>query len=146
MLGWDTLKKSKICCHPLWLQNTKYMACLPLYLKEMRDLPQTHCEVYDEFINGNFTYQHKQGKANGVWSDLVLEQTYNKQGKTTFLKRVTQNNAAREKYIKTAPLLTNVSGCVKDMPSMGPECRVIMASQKAGQRRFRISRNYEREN
>ena len=85
MLGWDTSEKSKICCHLLWLQNTKYMACLPLYDKEMRDLPQTHPEVHNEFMNGNFTIQLKQGKADGVWSYLVLEQIYNKEGKTSFL-------------------------------------------------------------
>ena len=56
----------------------------------MRDLPQKHSEVYNEFINGNYTIRHKQSKANGVWSDLALEQIYNKQGKTTFLKGVIQ--------------------------------------------------------
>ena len=40
------------------------MACLPLYRKEMQNLPQTHPEVYNEFINGNFTIQLKQGKEN----------------------------------------------------------------------------------
>ena len=55
-------------------KERKYMACLPLYHKEMRDLPQTHPEVYNEFINGNFTIQHKKGKRNDVWSDLALEQ------------------------------------------------------------------------
>ena len=69
----------------LQLQNTKYMACLLWYHKEMRDLPQTHLEVYNEFINGNFTIRLKQGKADGVWSDLALEQIYHKKGKTTFL-------------------------------------------------------------
>ena len=52
-------------------KHTKYMACLPLYRKEIRDLPQTHPEVYNEVINGNFTIQLKQGKANDVWSDLA---------------------------------------------------------------------------
>ena len=60
----------------------------------MRDLHQTHPKVYNEFINGNFTIWHKQGKANGVWIDLALEPTYNKEGKTTFLNGVIQNNAA----------------------------------------------------
>ena len=49
------------------------------------DLPQTHPEVYNEFINGNFTIRLKQGKADGVWSDLASEQIYHKEGKTTFL-------------------------------------------------------------
>ena len=61
------------------------MACLPLYRKEMRDLPQTHSEVLNEFINGNFTIRLKQGKADGVWSDLALEQIYDKEGKTPLL-------------------------------------------------------------
>ena len=61
------------------------MTCLPLYRKEMRDLPQTHPELYNEFINGNFTIRLKQGKADDVWSDLALEQIYHKEGKTTFL-------------------------------------------------------------
>ena len=61
------------------------MACLPLYRKEMKDLPQTHPEVYNQFINGNFTIRLKQGKADGVWSDLALEQIYHIEGKTTFL-------------------------------------------------------------
>ena len=77
-------------------KHTKYMAFLPLYRNEIKDLPQTHPEVYNEFINGNFTVQLKQGKADGVWSDLALEQTYHKEGKTTFLKGVTQNNPARQ--------------------------------------------------
>ena len=51
----------------------------------MRDLPQTHPEVHNEFINGNFTIRLKQGKADGVWSDLALEQIYHKEGKTPFL-------------------------------------------------------------
>ena len=62
------------------------MACLTLYLKEMRDLPQTHPEVYNEFINGHFTIRHKQDRANGVWSDLAFLQTCNKEGKQLFSK------------------------------------------------------------
>ena len=42
----------------------RVLACLPLYRKEMQNLPQTHPEVYNEFINGNFTIQLKQGKEN----------------------------------------------------------------------------------
>ena len=64
-------------------KHTKYMACLPLYRNKM---PQTHPEVYNEFINGNFTIRHKQDKANDIWSDLALEQTYNKKGKKLFSK------------------------------------------------------------
>ena len=33
---------------------TKYMSCLPLYLK-MEDLPKIHPEVHEAFQMGNFT-------------------------------------------------------------------------------------------
>ena len=97
MLGWDTLEKSKyvaICCS--CRTQSIWHAC-PCIVR--RDLPQTHPEVYNEFINGNFTVQLKQGKADGVWSDLASEQIYHKEGRTTFLRGVAQKNAAR----KSAP-------------------------------------------
>ena len=69
------------------------MTCLPLYRKEMRDLPQIHPEVYNEFMNGNF---HSSAQARLADADLTLEQIYHKEGKTTFLQGVTQKNAARK--------------------------------------------------
>ena len=44
-------------------KHTKYVVCLPLYRKKLKDLPQTHPGVHNEFINGNFTIRLKQVKA-----------------------------------------------------------------------------------
>ena len=130
---------------PFSCKHSKDLACLALYLKEMRDLPQTHPEVYNEFINGNHTIRHKQNKANGVWNDLALEQIYNKEDENNFSQRINTNSVARDKYIKTDPFLTNVSGCVKDMASMGPQMSCHHGKSKAGQSTFGFGRNYERE-
>lgn len=85
------------------------MVCLPLYLKDMRALPDKHPYVYENFMEGHLTVHRRQGKFNGVWTDMALEQTYNNEGKTSLFKRITLVPAAREKYIKTVPFLTKVS-------------------------------------
>ena len=36
-------------------KHTNHMSCLPLYLKEMRDLEEKHPAVYNNFIRGRFT-------------------------------------------------------------------------------------------
>lgn len=96
-------------------KHTNYMSCLPLYLKEMKELPSKHHEVYTNFMRGHFTVHRTKGKFNGTWTDMALEQTYNKEGKTSLLKGISLNPAAREKYIKAAPFLTTISEGIKDM-------------------------------
>lgn len=98
--------------------HSKYASCIPIYLKDMANLEQKHPATYEQFVKGNFTVRQKQGGFNGVWTDLALEKTYNKEGKTTLLKGVTLNSATREKYIKAAPVMTKVSQAVKDMANI----------------------------
>ncbi|KAL5018841.1 hypothetical protein ScPMuIL_004563 [Solemya velum] len=95
--------------------HTNYISCLPLYLKDMKELPTKHPEVHASFMDGKFTVRETNGKFNGVWTDLALEQTYNKEGKSAFFKGISQIDAVRDKYISTAPVLTNVSESVKSM-------------------------------
>ncbi|KAJ8321079.1 hypothetical protein KUTeg_002666 [Tegillarca granosa] len=96
-------------------QHAKYMVCLPLYLRDMKELPKKHPNVYENFIIRNFNVHRTNGKFNGIWTDLALEQTYNKEGKTTLFKGISQQPASRDKYIKTVPFLTKVSESVKAM-------------------------------
>ena len=99
-------------------KHRNYMSCLPLYLRDMKELREKHPVVYDNFTRGNFTVHRTQGRFNGTWTDMALEQTYNKEGKTSLLKRITQTPATREKYVKTAPFLTKISESVKDMAQL----------------------------
>lgn len=98
--------------------HSKYMSCLPIYLNEMRNLSDTAPEVHKEFESGNFAVRQTSGSFNGVWTDLALEQTYNKEGKTSLFKGITQSETAREKYIKTLPFMTAVSESMKEMVHM----------------------------
>ena len=55
--------------------HNKYVSCLPHYLVDMKDLP---IRVKEEFRSGNFTVRKRSGKYNGVWTDMALEQSYNR--------------------------------------------------------------------
>lgn len=100
-------------------KHTKYMVCLPLYLKDMEELPQKHPETHANFMKGHFTVHCVGGKFNGVWTDMALEQTYNSEGKTSLFKGISQAPASREKYVKAAPFMTKVSESIKAMAEMG---------------------------
>lgn len=69
-------------------------------------------------MKGNFNVHVLTGKYNGVWTDLALEQTYNKVGKTTLFKGLTQNAATREKYIAAMPFLAAVSNDIQCMTDL----------------------------
>ena len=96
----------------------KYMSCLPIYLNDMRSLLVSAPEVHCKFESGEFSVHQTSGDFNGVWTDLALEQTYNKEGKASLFKGITQAESAREKYIKTLPFLTSISEKVKQMVHM----------------------------
>ncbi|KAG1649605.1 hypothetical protein GQR58_028853 [Nymphon striatum] len=79
---------------------------------------ETAPEVHEEFAAGKFTVHLTAGDFNGVWTDLALEQTYNREGKTSLFKGIKQLESAREKYIKALPFMTSVSESAKQMAHM----------------------------
>ena len=95
----------------------------------MYNLENQHPNVHAQFTKENFTVQQKERKFNGVWTDLALEKTYNKEGKTTLLKGVTQKAITCvtqkaitcDKYIKAAPIMTKVSEAVRDMVNISSD-------------------------
>ena len=95
--------------------HRNYAVCLPLYLTDMRGLAESAPDVHTEFINGNFCVHRTTGTFNGIWVDLAHEQTYNRDGKTSLMKGTSQNPAAQEKYLKTAPFLNAVSQQIEEM-------------------------------
>ena len=46
----------KMLPYTVSVQHTKYMICLPMYLRDMRDLEQTHPDVFLKFMEGNLQY------------------------------------------------------------------------------------------
>ena len=95
--------------------HRNYAVCLPLYLTDMRDLVESAPDVHTEFIKGYFSVHRTTGMLYSIWADLAHEQTYNRDGKTSLVKGASQNPAARENYLKTAPFLNAVSQQTEDM-------------------------------
>ena len=54
---------------------------LPLYLAEMKNLPETAPEVHEALMAGAFVGRRSDGKHNSVSPDMLLEQTYNADAK-----------------------------------------------------------------
>ena len=93
----------------------KYVSCLPHYVEAMRSLTTLSPNIYREFKDGKFTLRQTEGRFNGVWKDMALEKTYNRDAKTKLFTGISQQPAAMEKYLKALPVLTAVSKHTKIM-------------------------------
>ena len=63
----------------------KYVSCLPHYLQAMGNLSTVAPNIHKAFMNGQFTIHQSEGRFNGVWTDMALEETYNRDAKTKHL-------------------------------------------------------------
>ena len=68
-----------------------------------------------EFTKSNFSVHHKRGTLNGVWADIAIEQSYNKDAKTHLFNGITHQENTMDKYIHALPLMTCVSKQVLEM-------------------------------
>ncbi|KAA0712401.1 hypothetical protein E1301_Tti018229 [Triplophysa tibetana] len=69
-------------------------------LEAMRSLPTLAPNIYREFKDGKFTVRQTKGRFSGVWTDMALEKTYNRDAKTKLFTGIIQQPAAMEKYLK----------------------------------------------
>ena len=84
----------------------KYGVFLPLYLNEMKMLPEVAPSVHERFLeHGDFTVSRTNGRHNGVSPDMLLEQTYNAdvKEKSSGLSGITLKPLARTKLLYTKP-------------------------------------------
>ena len=85
---------------------------LPLYLSEMKKLPETAPNVHSALMNG----RRSDGHHNGVSPDMLLEQTYNADAKEeSGLDGIPLNVAARTKWVYTKSVTAAVSAQLKSM-------------------------------
>ena len=63
----------------------KYVSCLPHYLQAMGNLSTVAPNIHKAFMNGQFTIHQSEGRFNGVWTDMALEETYNRDAKIKHL-------------------------------------------------------------
>ena len=62
--------------------------------------------------------RRKEGKFNGVWTDMALEQTLNNDAKTKLFSGITKNKGAVAKYLKALPVITAISEETLNMAHM----------------------------
>ena len=93
----------------------KYVSCLPHYLEAMRGLHTLAPNIAKAFKDGHVTVRQTKGRFNGVWTDMALEKTYNRDAKTKLFTGISQQPAAMEKYLRALPVLTAVSKQTKAM-------------------------------
>ena len=61
-----------------------------------------------------------EGRCNGVWTDMALEKTYNRDAKTKLFTGISQQSTAMEKYLQALLMLTAVSEQTKVMAHLNP--------------------------
>ena len=95
---------------------------LPLYLHEMKQLPEIAPEVHQACMQGAFVGRRAEGHHNGVSPDMLLEQTYNADAKeASGLGGITTNSAACAKWVYTKPVTAAVSSQLKNMLYLNPD-------------------------
>ena len=95
---------------------------LPIYLHEMKQLPDTAPEVHEALMAGAFVGRRTNGHHNAVSPDMLLEQTYNADAKeASGLGGITQNTAACTKWIYTKSVTAAVSSQLKAMLHLNSE-------------------------
>ena len=57
--------------------HRNYVADLPHYLEDIRNLAAGAPWVHTAFLNGHFIVHETQGRFNGIWSDMALGVIYN---------------------------------------------------------------------
>ena len=95
---------------------------LPLYIHEMKPLPDIAPDVHRAFVRGAFVSRRSDGHHNAVSPDMLLEQTYNADAKEeSGLGGITRNEAARTKWVYTKSVTAAVSNQLKAMLHLNSE-------------------------
>lgn len=93
-----------------------YARMIPLYLAEMRKLPESAPEVYKEFLDGNWVVNKNQHVAFcGLGADHALEQINRSMKVSGGLVGITLNPNARTKFFLIAPELARLAEEAKEM-------------------------------
>ena len=69
----------------------------------------TSSEHIEGIQYGHITVRQTEAQFKGVWKDMTLEKTYNRDAKTKLFIDISQQPAAMEKYWRALPILTTES-------------------------------------
>ena len=83
------------------------------YLEAMRGQPTLALNILKAFQDGPITVRQTEGRFNGVWIYIALQQTYRRDVNTKSFTGISQQLTAMEKYMRALPVLTAESGQTK---------------------------------
>jgi len=91
----------------------QYARYISHYVNSMKCLPK---EVHRLVMNGDTTVRHTSGKFNGIWTDMMIEQTYMKQGKGLGgMVGLTLSPEKVARWNLSLHVVSNVSRCIEDI-------------------------------
>ena len=109
-----------------------------VYITEMHQLEETHPDVVAEFLDGKHTISRSAQESRyffGVWSDLAIEQSINRDCRTLGgLTGLKTNVSAMERWILTVHLKANVATATKAMLGIGVDHPAIPHKDSAVRR------------
>ena len=76
----------------------KYVSCLPHYLESMIGLPTLALNILKGIQDGHIIGRRTEAQSNGVWRDMTLENTYNRDAKTKLYTGISHQPATMVKY------------------------------------------------
>ena len=84
----------------------------------MIGLPTLALTLFEGIQYGHIIVRQTEAQFNGVWRDMPLEKTCNRDAKTKPLTGISQQPAAMEKYWRALSVLTAESEQTKSMPHL----------------------------
>lgn len=120
------------------MDRVNYARWLPVYIMDMRQLPEKAPEVYNEFMNGNHAVSRSSQSFNQVWTDMALEQSVNRDSKSIGgIIGITQRSGALEKWFLTAHERTATTSATKSMLVKGEESIKANTHKESSKSRIR---------
>ena len=89
---------------------------------------------------GHIAVRQTEAQFNGVWRDMTLEKTYNRDAKTKSFTGISQQPAAMDKYVRVLPVMTAESEQTKAMAHLDLDDTKYheVTNRQAGRRVLRI--------
>ena len=96
----------------------KYVSCLPHYLEATIGLPTLAVEHLKGIQYGHIIGRRTEAQSNGVWRDITLEKTLNRDAKTKLATDISHQLATMVKNWRALTVLTAESEQTKAMPHL----------------------------
>jgi len=98
------------------MDRPNYSKWIPIYLTDMRKLPDTHPKVHEEFMNGNHSVSRSGQSFSQVWTDMALEQSVNLDSKKHGgIIGITHKPGALERWFLTSHERAAITTATKEM-------------------------------